>query len=502
MFNIFLNISMTALTVVIVWIEWKKWRMNKILTGFQPLMDWPVIGFGGALIENSGREATKIVDKLMLDPESLRVPVRFWLGSKLYIGINDPEDVKAVFTSDDCLDKPDQYAVLGCKHSLGLADKDEWKYARRALNPTFSNSMLIRLVPQFNENARGLCDRVSECGDSEGDFKAILVHSLVNQVIGALFEIDYRADMEEAMDVYRYILAIENFSRRRMHRFWLDWDFAYQLTAEHEERMKVDHAYKAFLTKLTEYKCAKLAKHLAIGDDILTARKENHTMTFVQKLLLLLREGTFSEEAVEDHLYLIFIAGIMTSHTTICTTLLLLAVYPEYQERIVEELQSIFDKVDSPVSLDDLANMPLTEMVLKESMRLFPPLLILARKCAKDVPVKSGVIPKDTTVIVSLPKIHRDPKQWGVNANDFYPERFSPDNMSNMHQFSFLSFSKGARNCIGAKYAMMAMKIFLAHLLRQYKFTTDLKFEDIHLDCNISAYVGIERPFRIERRQF
>lgn len=502
MLGILVYVAMATLSAIMFSIEWKKWRINEVLKGFQPLKDWPVIGFGAVLIENSGREATKIVDKLLLDPDSLQTPVRFWLGSKLYVGITDPEDVKAVFTSDDCYDKPDQYAVLGCKHSLGLSDTREWKHARRALNPTFSNPMLIRLMPQFNENARGLCDRVSECSDSAGDFKAILVQSLVNQVIGALFEIDYHADMAEASAVYEYILNIEDFSRRRMHRFWLDWDFAYQFTAEHEERMKVDQAYKAFLAKLTRLKCAKVAKHLTDGHDILTERKANNTLTYVQKLLLLLREGTFDEQVVEDHLYLIFIAGVMTSHATICTTLLLLAVHQDYQERIVEELHSIFDGVDAPVTLDDLSKMTMTDMVLKETMRLFPPLLILARKCAKDVPVKSGIIPKDTTVMVSLPKIHRDTKNWGANANDFYPERFMPDNMADVHPYAFLSFSRGARNCIGAKYAMMAMKVFLAHLLRRYKFTTDLKYKDVHLDCNISAYVGIERPFRIERRHF
>lgn len=127
---------------------------------------------------------------------------------------------------------------------------------------------------------------------------------------------------------------------------------------------------------------------------------------------------------------------------------------------------------------------------------------VLARKCTNDVQTKSGIIPKNATVIVSLPKLHRDPQQWGENANCFYPERFSMENMDEVHSYAFMGFSRGARNCIGAKYAMMAMKTALSHLLRRYEFVTKLKFDDIRLDCNISAYMGIERPFEIIPRRF
>lgn len=502
MISLMLWILMGIFTAISISIEWTKYRTNKVLANFKPLVDWPVIGFGGTLIENHGSEATKIVDKLIMDPESLRIPVRFWLGSRLYIGISDPDDIKAVFTSDASIDKPDQYVVLGCKHSLGVADADEWKLARKALNPTFSNAMLIRLLPQFNANSRGLCEQIDGSGDRAGDFKALLVQMLVNQVIGALFEIDYRADLDEAMNVYQNILSIEDFSRRRMHRFWLDWDFAYQLTPDHEERAKVDCSYKGFLAKLTQFTCSKLSAQMAMGEDILSERSDSNTLTFVQKLLMLLREGTFTEQIVDDHLFLIFIAGLMTSHCVISTTLLLLAVYPSYQARIVDEMKCVFGSVDAPVTLDDLSKMTFTEMVLKESMRLFPPLPVLARKCNSDVQAKSGIIPKHATVIVSLPKLHRDPQQWGENANEFYPERFSLENMSDVHPYAFMSFSRGQRNCIGAKYAMMAMKVLLSHLLRRYEFVTELKFADIRLDCNISAYMGIERPFQILPRTF
>lgn len=374
MISVMLWILMIVFTTISISIEWTKWKTNKILAGFRPLKDWPVIGFGATLIENNGNEATKIVDKLIMDPDSLRIPVRFWLGSRLYIGISHPDDVKAIFTSDASIDKPDQYVVLGCKHSLGVADADEWKFARKALNPTFSNAMLIRLLPQFNANSIGLCEQIAVNDDKDGNFKALLVQMLVNQVIGALFEIDYRADTEEAMNVYQNILSIEDFSRRRMHRFWLDWDFAYRLTPDHEERAKVDCSYKGFLTKLTKCMCNKLTKQMAMGEDILSERSENNSLTFVQKLLMLLRDGTFTEQIVDDHLFLIFIAGLMTSHCVISTTLLLLAVYPNYQQRIVDELKCTFDTVDAPVTLDDLSKMTFTEMVLKETMRLFPPL--------------------------------------------------------------------------------------------------------------------------------
>lgn len=98
--------------------------------------------------------------------------------------------------------------------------------------------------------------------------------------------------------------------------------------------------------------------------------------------------------------------------------------------------------------------------------------------------------------------MHKDPKYWGEKANDFYPEHFLPENFSKMHPYTFLAFSGGPRNCSGIRYAWYVAKIMLTQLLRRYRFTTDLKYENIRTKVSIILKIANENPIRIERRDW
>lgn len=143
-----------------------------------------------------------------------------------------------------------------------------------------------------------------------------------------------------------------------------------------------------------------------------------------------------------------------------------------------------------------------TERVIKESMRLLQPFPFIARRTTADIDLPNGTVPKDTNILISIMHMHRNPHVWGENVLEFDPERFLPENTKNRPSFSYIPFSGGPRNCIGMKFGMMAMKTVLAHLLRQYKFTTDLKFDEIKLFVHIVLDIANDRPLRIEERHF
>lgn len=479
-------------------LEWKKWKMNKRLKNFYAGPNLPILGCIGEFFGKTAEEAAEMINRGFR--EAPFMPIRLWFGAKLIVGISDPEDIKIVLNSDECLDKTFLHLLKGFNLGLAFSPKHIWKRDRRALTPSFSSGIITRFLPVFNEKAMYLCDHIeNRIGECDNHFKDVLVACMANLVIKTAFDPDCEIPFSEAQALNSLIFSAFSYVKERIMRPWLLWDFLYQYTNAYGELNQIRNTYTDMIVRLTEKLCRILADKLQNGEDILS---ENKLLTMAEKCLQLKRDGVFTDENIEDQLRVLFLASIETTSSSLFNTILLLAIYPEYQERVVDELKSIFDTSDSPVTLEDVANMKWTELVLKEAMRFYPVLPIIGRECANDVPIKSGTIPKGAMVMLVVNQIHYDKKTWGDNADKFYPERFLPGNFAKIHPYSYLAFSGGPRNCIGMKYAMVNMKVLLAHLLRRYKFTTDLKLEDIRVGYHLTTYISNERPFQFERRDF
>lgn len=87
---------------------------------------------------------------------------------------------------------------------------------------------------------------------------------------------------------------------------------------------------------------------------------------------------------------------------------------------------------------------------------------------------------------VCIYTLHRSVEIWGEDANKFNPDNFLPENVEKRHPYSFIPFASGARNCIGDKYAMLAMKIMIINLLRSYKFSTHLKLDELETEMHLT----------------
>lgn len=184
------------------------------------------------------------------------------------------------------------------------------------------------------------------------------------------------------------------------------------------------------------------------------------------------------------------------------TVILLLAIHQDYQEKVVAELHEVFEHVDDLVSYEDVAKLNYLEIIVKESLRLFPVGPILARVADADLQLRNGIVPKGAMLLFNNLKLHRDPKYWGENAHLFYPERFLTENYANIHPYAFLGFSAGPRNCIGVKYAWCSLKVLLVYLLRRYKFTTHLKLKDVRIKATLALKIDNEKPVRIDHREW
>jgi len=174
----------------------------------------------------------------------------------------------------------------------------------------------------------------------------------------------------------------------------------------------------------------------------------------------------FTEAEILDEATMFYVAGFETSSNALGNTLHLLAQYPEVARKVREEVDAVCGKDD--VSFDHLNDLDYTEMVIKESMRLFPPASFIGRTLYEDLEFCGHKFKKGTNITTSIFSIHRDPEYW-PNPDAFNPDRFREP----VRPGTFTPFGVGKKTCIGNKFAMLEMKTAIAHLARQYDFSLD-----------------------------
>lgn len=174
-----------------------------------------------------------------------------------------------------------------------------------------------------------------------------------------------------------------------------------------------------------------------------------------------------NDQQLRDEVMTMFLAGHETTAVTLTWLIDLLSRHPAVYRRVKDEIDSALD--GNPPSLDDLAKLPLLERTVKECLRLYPPVPILARRAEEDDNLNGYFVKAGGFVAVIPFLIHRHPAYW-ENPLAFDPDRFLPDRMAQMPKFAYFPFSGGARKCIGDTFAMMEARLVAAVMLQRVKF--------------------------------
>ena len=182
-------------------------------------------------------------------------------------------------------------------------------------------------------------------------------------------------------------------------------------------------------------------------------------------------KGRLTAEDIRSEVNTFVVMGHDVTSAAIMWTSYVLATEPEAQQRVQEELDDIFDGDIRPMTLADAQRMKYLEWCLKEAMRLYPPVPLLARDVTGDITVGGYTVPASSTVSVLVKSVHSDPKHW-PEPEKFIPERFAPQNARGRHPYAYLAFSGGARNCIAQRVGLLQAKLVLAHLFRRFEVTT------------------------------
>ena len=175
-------------------------------------------------------------------------------------------------------------------------------------------------------------------------------------------------------------------------------------------------------------------------------------------------DGTaMTDEEVRHEVMTLFAAGLETTANALTFTWYLLARHPEVEQRLRAEALALGP---GPPGIDDLARLPFAQMVLQESMRLYPPAWMIARRCVEEVPLGDYAIPAGGLIMMPPYLLHRDQRFW-PDPERFDPGRWNEDGGAPPHRYSYLPFGAGTRKCIGATFASVEGTLLVAVIARR-----------------------------------
>lgn len=177
--------------------------------------------------------------------------------------------------------------------------------------------------------------------------------------------------------------------------------------------------------------------------------------------------ATMSDEQLRDELMTIFLAGHETTANALTWTWYLLSQHPEIESKLHQEIDSVVGSRRPTES--DVAQLRFTEMVLSESMRLYPPAWGIGRLAKVDCEIGGYFVPRKSVVVVSQYVMHRDERYY-QNPLAFDPQRWIPELRDTRPTFSYFPFGGGPRRCIGEGFAWMEGILLLAILAQRWQF--------------------------------
>jgi len=273
--------------------------------------------------------------------------------------------------------------------------------------------------------------------------------------------------------------------KKRLESFWLRPNFIYQF-----------HPKARILRKNKSSVCnwiIREAKEKTPQQDDQMAKN-----IFIHRFLKV--EDELSDEAIIDQITVFFGAAIETSAISTSNCLLLLAMHPEFQQKVYDEIIRVLPDADnSAITHEKLNELQYLDQVMNETLRLFPVVPIIAREVAEDFEIETGArLVKRTVLVLNFFMLFRCKDVWGDDAEQFNPDRFAPENLQRNQLF--IPFSMGKRNCIGYRYAKASFKIAIMKIIRNFELSTVMTFKDIKLERMITLKIAGDQSVTLEKR--
>ncbi|WAR03344.1 CP4F2-like protein [Mya arenaria] len=396
-----------------------------------------------------------------------------WMGPFIgMVNVVHPDTVKVVLKSSIPKSR-NVYQLVESWLGQGLlvSNGRKWARSRRLLTPAFHFDILKQYLLVKNNAAGVLVNKMQKYAD-EGEyfevFSDVCLFSL-DVILQCAFS--YESDCQNVGTNHPYIQAVSELNELladRFFKFWLYPDFLYYLTSKGRRWKRACNLVHTVAEKIIADRKQKLDEERCAGREtpcrdflgiLLTAQDEDGTG---------LTPGEIRNE-VDTFLF----EGHDTTTSGTSWILYSIAKYSDVQKKLHEEIDQVFgDRQSEDITWEDLSCLPYMTMVIKESLRLNPPVTFIQRVTDEPVDIGGFRIPAATNINIIVYNILNNPTVW-KNSQEFIPERFSPENTDARDPFAFVPFSAGPRNCIGQIFAMNEMKTVVARIMRRFWLELD-----------------------------
>jgi cytochrome P450 len=383
--------------------------------------------------------------------------------------LNHPSDIREVLLDKAHLfvkERTQKRMKILLGDGLITADGETHKRHRRIAAPAFHRQRIQAYAGTIVEHAAAMRDQWQP-GRRIG-VAAEMMRLALQITARTLFDTEVTAEIaainDEAnavMDMYNNLVAMPRAEEL------LRWRIPVPvLTRFRKSKARLDSVVDSMIARKQSEIAKDSSEGKAIGNDLLSmliaARDDEAAQsTPASKGLNRLNSGELRDEVLT-----IFLAGYETVANALSWTWLLLGQNPQAEARLHAELDSVLQ--GRLPTLEDLAFLPYAEMVIAESMRLYPPAWAMGRQATEDVEIGPYFVPKGTYLLFSQYIIHRDPKYF-PDPLAFRPERFTTEAKTQRPKFAYFPFGGGGRQCIGESFAWMEAVLVLATLAQRWR---------------------------------
>ena len=393
-------------------------------------------------------------------------------------GVTHPEYLKRMLlTEREKFRKSDDFGTA-FGEGLLTVEGEEWQQQRNTLQPFFTRDAVRSYADGMTEQITRRCDRWEDGQrfDLQQEFTRMTLDVLFATVLGRELELDGDEKIRTAAE--------------DLHEWFVPTSYVLPRWMPTPSRHRFKQAKKTLreeCDRLLAEKSGDAPADPTEADDLLS-------------LLVGIKESGATDSAmltddrIRDQMVTIIFAGHDTTTGTLTFACWALANHPGVRKRFHEEV----DQLDGPPTPEEADELEMTERIVTETLRLYPPVYSLPRVSAVDQEMGGYYVPEGVRVHANLRMIQRDPRFFD-DPHEFRPSRWDGDLSSELHDFAYAPFGGGPRICIGREFALMEAKLALATIGQQYRLEFQGENED--RPTGVEAPTSLEMTLRMEQDQ-